>query len=345
MKSLPLVSICIPTYNAAKYLKPCLQSAVEQTYANCEILISDDGSRDETIAIVTEFQKQFPHIQLIQNEDNLGMVNNWNACIEKAKGEWVKFLFQDDLLEPLCVEKMLESCQAHEVQVGVCRRDFILHEDARSQAKRDFSKGGIPKVEDVFGGMTFVSPEQLAAAVKGHLLQNFLGEPTCYFFHKSVFHYTSLFNPDLKQVVDYEFIVRLGLMKGLAIVPATLAHFRVHGSSESSANTNTSKEAQLRTIAAVTGDFLLLLNLYATKPEFELIRKATGDKVLENTMKHMYYSSCKHKGAKLVNTALQHIRERYEGLNLNYNFFKYVYYRHLYKKWEKHNKDVSLNRK
>src|SRR5687767_7944179 len=133
----PLVSICIPTYNAGPYFEPCLQSALEQTYSNVEILISDDGSTDETLQIVCKYQQQYPHIRLVKNP-NRGMVNNWNNCIIESKGEWIKFLFQDDLLKPACVEKMLDACVASKVDVGLCRREFIIHNDIPKIIRNDF---------------------------------------------------------------------------------------------------------------------------------------------------------------------------------------------------------------
>jgi glycosyltransferase involved in cell wall biosynthesis len=338
--NLPLVSICIPTYNAAEFLEPCLLSALGQTYPNIEILICDDGSKDSTMEIVNKFYQQHSHIRIVQNSTNSGMVNNWNYCIEQAQGEWIKFLFQDDLLEPDCVGKMLAACNQFDVQVSLCRRDFILHDDILPHLRRDFSEGGISKAEQVFGNKLFISPEQLAEAVKHHLVQNFLGEPTCYLFHKNLCKEAGFFNTDLRQVVDYEFIVRLGLVKGLAFIPATLAHFRVHGKSESSANNQKNNAAQIRNFAAESGDCILLLYHYLHHPAFAKVREATGSEVLDTYIKHLYYSGCKHNGKKLVNEALEPIRTAYPELGaMNYNFFKYVHYRKRFKKWEKENRN------
>ena len=137
MNKPPLVSICIPSYNAGEFFEPCLQSALAQTYPNIEILISDDGSTDTTMAIAEKYSKQYSNIRIVRNTAT-GMVNNWNNSIEQAKGEWIKLLFQDDVLMPACIEKMLEACLAHNVQVGLCRRKFIIHDNVPKRIQNDF---------------------------------------------------------------------------------------------------------------------------------------------------------------------------------------------------------------
>lgn len=341
----PLVSICIPTYNAAAFLEPCLHSAINQRYSNIEILLCDDGSTDRTITIIQQFQQQYANIRLVQNTVNKGMVANWNNCVEQARGEWIKFLFQDDLLEPDCVEEMLRACEVNKVKVGLCRRDFILHDDILPHLKKDFSEGGsIIKPETIFGGLDFIAPDQLAKAIKQHLLQNILGEPTCFLFHRSLFLSEGGFNPHLKQVVDYEFIARLGLKNGLAFLPKTLAHFRVHGGSQSSANNQRDKAAQLRNIAAEIGDSIVLLHQYRYHPSFAKVREAVGEEVLENYMKQLYYSACKHKGEELVNEAIQPVRDAFPNIgSLKYNFLKYITYRRRMKKWFRQQKEEKKN--
>lgn len=330
----PLVSICIPTYNAGEYLEDCLQSALAQTYPHLEILISDDGSADDTLRMVEKYKSQYSQIRLVKNS-NPGMVTNWNNCIEQSKGEWVKFLFQDDVLKPTCVQSMVEACLQHSVDVGLCRRDFIIHDDVPKAIRFNF-KYKLVRPERIFGDAVFISPESLAEGAAEHLLQNVLGEPTCYLFHKRILVQTGLFNTELKQVVDYEFVLRLGLIKGLIFLNDALALFRVHGKSESSANIKEDKATLMRQIAAVDGDSILLLHQFLYNPAFRLMKEAIGAENLEMYMKHLYYSRCKHKGASLVNKALTPIRTKYKEIgNLSYNFFKYVHYRKWFKKWNK----------
>ncbi len=98
----PLVSICIPTFNGARWIRECLTSALAQSYQPIEILVVDDGSTDGTVELVQSLKDE--RTRVIVNEQNQGMVHCWNKCIELARGEFVKFLFQDDVLYPDCTE-------------------------------------------------------------------------------------------------------------------------------------------------------------------------------------------------------------------------------------------------
>src|SRR5437899_12562971 len=99
----PSVSICIPTYNGAAHLAPCLESALNQTWTDFELLIVDDASSDDTVAITEACAARDRRVRVARNPRNLGLVGNWNRCLELAKGTWIKFLFQDDLLSPACL--------------------------------------------------------------------------------------------------------------------------------------------------------------------------------------------------------------------------------------------------
>lgn len=108
---MPLVTILIPTYSRARFLREALQSAVSQTYQNLEILILDDASPDETAAVAAEFAGD-PRVQYIRHTQNLGIVGNWRAGIERARGEFFCLLHDDDTFESTFVERLLEPLRA-----------------------------------------------------------------------------------------------------------------------------------------------------------------------------------------------------------------------------------------
>src|SRR2546423_14323182 len=101
------ISICVPTYNGARYLKPCLDSALAQTFADFELLVVDDGSTDSTPDLARQYVGGDPRISIRRNERNLGLVANWNRCVDLAGGERGKFRLQDDLMEPSCPGRLL----------------------------------------------------------------------------------------------------------------------------------------------------------------------------------------------------------------------------------------------
>src|SRR5690606_23236276 len=92
------VSIIIPVYNKAPYLEQCLNSVINQTYKNLEIIIIDDGSTDNSLEICEKYRKKDERIQLISQE-NQGVSVARNKGIQKASGEWIYFLDADDYLD------------------------------------------------------------------------------------------------------------------------------------------------------------------------------------------------------------------------------------------------------
>jgi len=103
----PLVSILIPTYNRAVYLRECLHSALAQSYDAIEILILDDASTDNTPGVVKDFVDD-PRVRYIRHEQNVGIVKNWRAGIEACSGDYFCFLHDDDTFEPTFIEKLVQ---------------------------------------------------------------------------------------------------------------------------------------------------------------------------------------------------------------------------------------------
>lgn len=264
------VSICIPTYNGASYLAQCLDSALAQSHANLEILVVDDGSRDETVSIAREYERRDARVRVLVNSFNLGLVGNWNRCIELATGEWIKFLFQDDWLEPSCVECMLAA--AGSAPMVFCARDFVF-EDASEATRLEYSKFvGEISLRGVFGARHQVDATAFCQGLLTRPLANFLGEPTSVMLRRDAFNLYGLFDPRFIQLCDLELFVRIGAQCGMAWVPDVLAHFRVHGGSTTTSNANH------KVFAKDVIDPLLLLHDYAVKPGYELFRHVCAER-------------------------------------------------------------------
>jgi glycosyltransferase involved in cell wall biosynthesis len=102
----PLVSVCIPAYNAELFIQETLESVLEQDYPNLEVIVSDDNSKDRTASIVREFGKD--KINLISQSKNLGMSGNWNAVIRASSGKYFVKLDADDLIDPSYISNQVE---------------------------------------------------------------------------------------------------------------------------------------------------------------------------------------------------------------------------------------------
>lgn len=103
-----LVSIVMPAYNCEKYVVDAINSVLAQTYQNWELLVLDDGSKDNTPHIIEEFCQQDSRIKALPNEKNMGVSATRNKGMEHASGEWIAFLDSDDMWEPEKLEKQFK---------------------------------------------------------------------------------------------------------------------------------------------------------------------------------------------------------------------------------------------
>ena len=104
MSARPLVSILIPAYNP-RFFEPCLASAIAQTYDNCEIIVADD-SDGNAIRKITE-RRRAPNVIYLRNPTRLGFHGNFAHLFSCARGHYIKFLNDDDALQPACLAKMV----------------------------------------------------------------------------------------------------------------------------------------------------------------------------------------------------------------------------------------------
>lgn len=105
-----LVSIIMPSYNTGRYIAESIRSVQAQTYGNWELLIVDDCSTDDSLAVIGEFLSD-SRICLLQNEKNSGAAISRNRALREAKGRWIAFLDSDDLWKPEKLEKQLAFMQ------------------------------------------------------------------------------------------------------------------------------------------------------------------------------------------------------------------------------------------
>jgi len=261
---MPQISICIPTYNGGLYLEETLISVLAQTYTNYEVIIVDDQSSDNTCDIAREYAARNQRFTFYQNEKNLGLVGNWNRCIELSKGEWVKFVFQDDLIAPTCIEEMLAASTA-DTWLTICRRDFIF-EDGTSEETRHFYEQH-PNPQRVFGNdLAFIRPESVCQTAIDLFGINCFGEPSAALIRKEAFACHGLFNPNLAMICDTEYWVRLSIHHGFTYLNKTLASFRVHTGSTSAYYFSKQRYR-------ITLDGIILMHEYIYSQEFTPIRR------------------------------------------------------------------------
>jgi len=330
----PLVSVCVPMYNGEEYIRETLDSIVSQTYSNIEVVVVDDGSNDNSIKIVEEYSNKDSRIKLYRNEKNLGLVGNWERCIEKANGDWIKFLFQDDVMQSRCVEKMLIACIKHDVKFALCARNFKFEENANHKTKETFTYE-LTKPENVFSRKSYYTPYETSQLISTHLIENVLGEPICTLFHKSLHQQFGGFDANMRQMVDYAYNLKIVLNNSFVFLDEKLVTFRVHSDSTTNKNILNSSQKKADKFSAIRsniGDFLILLEQYRTNKYYEPIKSIWGEEALEVQEKYIYLRACKYIGVKKVNSALKEIlNQNFVLKNYNYSWLKYKLVKYRFK--------------
>ena len=115
-----MISVIVPVYNVEKYLKKCLSSIMKQTYKDFELIIVNDGSPDNSEAIIDDFKKKYPKKIKAFKKENGGLSSARNYGLEKATGDYVVFLDSDDWFEPDYLEKMYNLAIRDDLDIVVC---------------------------------------------------------------------------------------------------------------------------------------------------------------------------------------------------------------------------------
>lgn len=113
-----LISVILPVYNGEKYLKEAIESILNQTYTNFEFIIIDDGSKDSSLEIIKEYEKEDERIVAVSRE-NKGLIATLNEGIEKAKGKYIARMDQDDISLPNRFEEQLKIME-NDKEIVVC---------------------------------------------------------------------------------------------------------------------------------------------------------------------------------------------------------------------------------
>ncbi len=119
-----LITIVIPIYNVEKYLEKCLQSVINQTYNNIEIILVDDGSPDNCGSICDDYAKKDSRIKVIHKE-NGGLSDARNAGIKVATGKYITFLDSDDYVTSDYIEYLYKLIKKYNVKLSICKLQIV----------------------------------------------------------------------------------------------------------------------------------------------------------------------------------------------------------------------------
>jgi len=233
------VSVCLPIYNGALYIRDAIHSILNQTVIPQEIIVSDSGSSDGSENIVREEARRAQAKLIILPTKTPGMVANWNSAIRAASGKYIKFLFQDDLLHSNCLEEMVKVAESDK-RIGLVfsPRELLVEPSAENDPLTKWLQK-YQNLSAAFGNLKTNQPGSLLLRSSELLQQplNKIGEPTAVSVRTDSFGNVGLFNENMRQLVDMEMWVRLMATSHVGYIPRALSSVRVHARQASSRHT------------------------------------------------------------------------------------------------------------
>lgn len=212
---LPLVSIILPAYNCEKYIAAAISSILQQVYDNFELVVINDGSTDNTQAILSSISDQ--RLRVLHNEGNKGLIYSLNRAISESRGEFIARMDADDIATNDRIEKQVHWLLHHPgtAAVATCIRMI----DANGNEKGDW---------------LLDSQTTTASAIKTAMpVENCLAHPTMMIRAEVLKQY--MYSEEQKNIEDYDLWLRM-LADGLIIdkIPQHLLYYREHAASVTS---------------------------------------------------------------------------------------------------------------
>lgn len=299
MRTAPVWSVMIPTYNASKYLANTLESVLAQNYEvdKMEIVIVDNCSTDDTKLIVERIGKD--RVRWTQNETNIGMINNFNRCIEIAQGDYIHILNADDLVKEGYYDKFTDLFQAYPNVGLISCTSEVIDDDG------NFLSSMVPC-------KTLSSPTN---NVEELMYFNHLRTPAVS-VRKSAYEKVGVFNKDFLFAFDWEMWVRIIFnCKGLQISDY-LCEYRLHSSNETALLTISGKN--ILDIDKVMQKFYVLGYPIDMKKSRLLLKEITEnqyDALSPTDTKNRRLLRIMHRSYSSI---LEHIRRMYIGNRLGF---------------------------
>lgn len=215
-----LISIVLPTHNGRKYIEQSIRSCQEQAYGHWELVVVDDGSTDDTPAIVAGFTKADPRIRGLRHPEKRGLPAALNTGFADARGDYLTWTSDDNLYAPEALEVMAAFLTAHP-------DTDIVYADCRE----------IDNDGKVTGYRAVGPPLEL-------LDRNCVG--ACFLFRRSVFGDVGGYDERLFLVEDYDFWLRASMRHRMEPMHRPLYHYRTHSGALSERYADKMRDARIR---------------------------------------------------------------------------------------------------
>jgi glycosyltransferase involved in cell wall biosynthesis len=270
------VSVLVPVYNGERFLPECLDSILAQDCASMEILIADDNSTDGSVAVLETYAARDPRIRWWKNPNNLGLAQNFNCCLRAAKGEYIKYVLQDDkLISPLAIRRMVEVLDNYPEVSLVGSASQIVDEHSLVTEVRDYFKPGIMDGRQ----MVVRCLEQPG---------NLIGEPSVVMFCRALAQLG--FDEQLPQLLDLDMWFQLLEQGQFAYVAEPLCAFRKHAAQQTRVNLVS---------GAAANDDVILLSRWLARPWLEKMMTRRMNFALAYTLRRRHNASARTMSIEL----------------------------------------------
>jgi glycosyltransferase involved in cell wall biosynthesis len=205
----PKVSVLIPTYNYAHFLDETIQSVLDQTFSDYELIIVDNNSTDNTDEVIAKYLID-RRVRFYKNPTNIGLAGNWNKCLEYATGDYIKFLCADDKFHPQMLEKFVGVMDANPgVSLITCDKE-VFH------AKSFVTRVAFHHLQE--------GKNALLNTLNDHC---WIGEPSSVMFRRSNLT-VGKFTTEYDMHIDWEMWLRMLSIGDCYIIPEALSYIRYH---------------------------------------------------------------------------------------------------------------------
>lgn len=243
MVSLPLVSILIPAYNAERYIAETIESALSQTWPNKEIIVVNDGSTDNTLAITRAFENRGVRIVSQQNK---GQCAAANLAFRESKGSLIKFLDADDILSPNNISLQVEILKGENNYIASCEWGRFYGKDytqAKFNYEKVWRKGDIRPIDWIIDSMS-EGLNMMQCAI--------------WLIPRCILEKSGLWNEKLSLINDFEFFIRVLLhAEGIRFTPEARLYYR-SGIASSLSRTKSRKALESAFLSISLGTDLIL---------------------------------------------------------------------------------------
>ncbi|MDC1505581.1 glycosyltransferase [Winogradskyella sp.] len=290
---MPLVSVILPNYNYARYLPLRIESILNQTFTDFELIILDDASSDNSLEVIEQYKNRDQRIRLIANTVNSGNTFiQWQKGITEAKGTYIWIAEADDFCEPDLIENLLPAFDDTETIISFCQSKI-------TNSKGDtIKKWGYTNAEitNLFTKNQLFNGKQLIAKALVH--ENVLPNASAVIFRKSIYEKVGGVDVVLKSNADWLFWLSAACYGKISFYSEALNYFRRHDQSVIAKNNSNTGEYHERYDQTLRNKFIafirsknIALDKNTLKINKTLIAYDEGNKALFHLRKKQFFKA------------------------------------------------------